>query len=128
MALDERERLVLQQRAIDALRDRVVADSYMSVGAVCARLGLSRETVEALPIEILPFSDYGSPARGDKPGRHLKRYHPADVLAVDARVRAWRRAQQKNEGEAYLQGLRAELEARDTLARDIARDMVQAVA
>lgn len=109
--MDERGRLILQQRAIEALRERVAEESYLTISAVMKRLGLARSTVDALPIEILPYVDC-SPT----PGRQLRRYHPADVIAFDARNRAWKRAQQRGEGEAYLAKLREELAARDELS------------
>lgn len=120
--MDDRERLILQQRAIEALRARITAESYMSVRQVMKRLNLSREKVEELPEEILPYVDHGSPTR------RLRRYHPADVLAADARIRAWRRAQQRGEGEAYLAKLRAELEERDRKAMELAQRMTAEVA
>jgi len=109
--LDDRQRLVLEGRAIAALKERVVAESYMKIGDVMKRLNLSRSSVEAIPVEILPYSDYSA-----TPGRQLRRYHPADVLAADALLRRWHRAKQQHRGEEFLSQLRAELDARDTAA------------
>lgn len=120
--MDEQRRMLLQQRAIEALRERIASESYLSVREVCERLGLSRQVVEALPLEVLPYEDYGTGSRS------LRRYHPADVLAAGARMRAWRRARERGEGEAYLRRLREELEERDRAAVRLARDMVREMA
>lgn len=120
--MDAQKRLLLQQRALEALRERIASEHYLSVKEVCERLGLSRQVVESLPMEILPYEDYGSGKRS------LRRYHPADVLAAGARIRAWKRARERGEGEAYLRLLREELEERDRLAIQLARDMVREMA
>lgn len=119
--IDEQRRLHLEAKAIAELKERIGRDAYMKVTEVADRLNLSREKVEALPPEILPFTDFGV-------GRALRRYHPADVLAVDARIRAWKAAQARGEGEACLRELREELEARDATALRVADEMAQAVA
>ena len=120
--MDAQKRLLLQQRALEALRERIASEHYLSVREVCERLGLSRQVVESLPMEILPYEDYGSGKRS------LRRYHPADVLAAGARLRAWKRARERGEGEAYLRRLREELEERDRLAIQLAHDMVREMA
>lgn len=120
--MDAQKRLLLQQRALEALRERIASEHYLSVKEVCERLGLSRQVVESLPMEILPYEDYGSGKRS------LRRYHPADVLAAGARIRAWKRARERGEGEAYLRRLREELEERDRLAIQLAHDMVREMA
>lgn len=120
--MDAQKRLLLQQRALEALRERIGSEHYLSVKEVCERLGLSRQVVESLPMEILPYEDYGSGKRS------LRRYHPADVLAAGARIRAWKRARERGEGEAYLRRLREELEERDRLAIQLAHDMVREMA
>lgn len=107
---DEQTKLLLNQRALDALKERIAAESYLKIGDVMKRLNLSRQVVEALPVEVLPFANY---SQGD---RRLRRYHPADVLACDAKLRQWERAKQRGEGEAYLTKLRGELEERDAAA------------
>lgn len=122
MSLNDQEKLVLSQRAIDALRDRIVADSYVDIAGVMARLNYSRAIVESIPMEILPFVPYG---RGRKVYR---RYHPADVAACDARLRAWERAKQRGEGTEYLDRLRMELDAQDEASIRIATDARRAVA
>lgn len=120
--MNAQKRLLLQQRALEALRERIASEHYLSVKEVCERLGLSRQVVESLPMEILPYEDYGSGKRS------LRRYHPADVLAAGARIRAWKRARERGEGEAYLRRLREELEERDRLAIQLAHDMVREMA
>lgn len=119
--VQEQRRLHLEAKAIEQLKERIGRSSYMKVSEVAKRLNLSREKVEAIPREVLPYTDYGIE-------RSLRRYHPADVLAVDARMRAWKDAQARGEGEAYLQGLREELDARDAAARQLADSMGRAVA
>lgn len=117
MTIADQERLLIHQKVLDEMRELVGRESFLSVREVQERFSLSREKVEATPIEILPYTDFGTG------GRHLKRYHPADVLAVGARMRAWRRAQSQNKGEAYLRERRLELEARDQAAIELARSM-----
>ena len=119
--VEAQRRLLLERRAIEELARRIGREAYMSVKAVQKRLELSRYKVESIPVEVLPFVDLGLGTR------HQKRYHPVDVLAVDARLRAWQAAQARSEGEAYLVGLREELEARDEVALQVAREMNEVV-
>lgn len=119
--VDAQRRLLLERKAIDELKARIARDAYMSIKDVQDRLGLSREKVEAMPVELLPYVDFGL---GD---RSLKRYHPADVLALDARMRAWQAAQARGEGEALLSTYREELQARDAAAVQVAREMGEAL-
>lgn len=124
--MDERELLELRARAIEELKNRIIRDSYLTVEEVARRWGVHRSTVESLPEEILPYEDLGGLGRGragSEKRRQLRRYHPAEVLAAGVRLRRWRRAQQRGEAEAYLARLRAELEARDEEALNIAREM-----
>lgn len=116
--LDPRERIMLQVRALEALRQRLLHDTYLSVEQVAERWDVSRTTVEALPEEVLPCEDL-SPTRG----RRLRRYNPAEVQAAAVRLRRWRRAQQNGQGEAYLRELRAELEAREEEILRAAREL-----
>lgn len=120
--MNDQEKLVLGQRALDSLKARIVADSYMDLKSVMDRMGYSRAIVESIPMEILPFVPYG---RGRK---IYRRYHPADVAACDARMRAWERAKQRGEGDEYLGRLRMELEAQDEASIRIATDARRAVA
>lgn len=115
-------KLELRRKALEQLRERIQSDSYMSVKDVQERLSMSREKVEGLPEEILPYVDLGSGSR------MMRRYHPADVYAVDARLRGWRRAQQDGRGEEYLGELREELEERDRVIQERAREMTREVA
>lgn len=108
--MDAQERLLLQQRAVDALKQRIEAESYLDIHAVMSRLGVKRATVEALPMEILPYVPHGTGSR------IYRRYHPADVLAADAKIRRWTEAKRRGKGDEYLAKLRAELEAIDEQA------------
>jgi len=112
VSVDEQRFLVLQQRAVEAMRERIVCDSYMKVVEVAARLAVSRATVEGFPMAVLPYADLGTRTKA------CRRYHPADVQALDARLRAWRGAE---DSEAHLAGLREELDQRDRLAVAFAR-------
>jgi hypothetical protein len=103
----EQQVIALQARKLARLREQMATLSYLSVKQVMAYLNLSRQVVESLPIEILPYQDYGSGSRA------LRRYHPADVEAAGVRLRGWRWAQQEGHGEEYLRKLRRELEERD---------------
>ena len=115
--LREQRRLLLEKKALEDLRARIARESYLSVGDVQERLGLSREKVEALPPALLPYTDLGLRTRS------LRRYHPADVLALDARLRAWQEARARGEGEKYLRELEERLEARDRIAEELAETM-----
>ena len=119
--IQEQRRLHLEAKAIAELKERLARQAYMSVREVAKRLHLSREKVEAIPAEVLPYVDLGV-------NRALRRYHPADVLALDARMRAWKAAQADGRGEAYLAELRGELELRDAAALQVAEEMGRAVA
>lgn len=112
--MNDQRRLILQQRALDALRERIERDSYLSVGAVVKRLGISRSKVEALPEEVLPYVNLGTGKKS------MRRYHPADVLAADALLRAWTRARDRGAEAEFLERRRAELEERDRLALEVA--------
>lgn len=102
----------LESKAVAALRARLARQEYMKVTDVARRLNLSRDKVEAIPHEILPYTDFGT-------NRSLRRYHPADVQAVDARMRAWNTAKDNGAGEEHLAELREQLAARDTMAIDL---------
>lgn len=119
--MNSHEKLMLNRRAIEALKERISSESYLGVGEVVKRLGVSRALVEGLPFEVLPYVDLG---RGEK--RTKRRYHPADVLAADGLIRRWRRAQAHGHQEEFLAGLRTRLEERDSAAIRLADEMVAA--
>lgn len=120
--IDEQRRLHLEKKALEALKERIGKESYLSVLEVAKRLNFSRDKVEAIPFEILPYSDYGTT------GRSQRRYHPADVLAVDAVLRAYARARERHEGEAFMAERRVMLEERDRIALSITADLSQPAA
>lgn len=115
--MNDQERLLLEQRAVEALKKRIAGETFLTINDVRDRMKLSRQVIEGLPMEILPFVPYGSKART------YRRYHPADVLAAEGRLRAWNRAKTKGEGEAYLRKLRDELDRADQLAHEAAIEM-----
>jgi len=117
--IEAQERLLLNQRALDALKARIRNESYLDVKTVASRLNVTRAIVEALPMEVLPYVPYGTGSRV------YRRYHPADVLAADARIRGWERAKREGKGadKRYLATLRAELDAQDEAAIELARSM-----
>lgn len=117
--MDEAKRLLLEQRKLEAMRSRIAKESFMTIEEVRKHLGVARSTVEAYPEEILPRADM-KPAGSSK---QLLRFHPADVLALPARLRAWRRAQARGEGEAFLAALREERELEDRAAIQAASQM-----
>jgi len=118
--VQEQKRALLEQKALDELARRIARESYLKVLEVAERLNVGRDKVESIPAEILPYVDLGTGVYSQR------RYHPADVLAADARLRAWKAAQDRGEGEAFLQELRDELEARDRAALEIARQATSA--
>lgn len=120
--MDEERRLILQQKALDELKRRIAQETYLTVTEVAEVRGVGRGTIETLPMAILPYEDFGTMKRS------MRRYHPADVLALGARIRAWRHAEQHGEGEAYLRELREELEARDAAAVQVADELRAEVA
>jgi hypothetical protein len=122
MMADEQDRLHLARKAIAAQRERMVGEVYYDVGAVMGRWGWSRSLVMAIPQEILPYVPHGTATKVSR------RYHPADVLAADARLRAWWRAKARGEGDEYLAQRRAELDAADAAAIGAADEMRSAVA
>lgn len=113
--IDEQRRLLLQQKAIDELKERIGRESYLKLSEVCERLSFSRPKVEGIPYEVLPWSDYGFVGT-----RSTRRYHPVDVLAVDAVLRAYHRAEQEGRLEMWLAERRELLAARDAAALDLA--------
>ena len=120
--VQEQRRLLLEERAIKELKERIGRETYLSVTEVCERLGMSREKVETLEVEILPYVDYGTPKKA------MRRYHPADVAALDAVQRAYKRAEQRGEAEAFLRERRELLEARDLAALAMAEAAHERVA
>ena len=120
--IDAQRRLLLERKAIEELRSRIGREAYMSVLQVAKHRGVSRGKIESLPVEVLPYADHGA-------GRYAqRRYHPADVMALDAVMRAWKAAQDRNEAEAFLRARREELEARDAVALEAARSMTDRLA
>lgn len=115
--VQEQKRAHLEARALRELKDRLVQESYLSVIETAKRLGISREKLESLPFELLPYTDIGF---GQK---SMKRYHPADVQAFPARARAYQAARSRGEGEVYLAELRTDREEREEAALQIAREM-----
>ena len=118
MSMDDQKRLLLQARALRALRDRIAREEYLTVKEVCASKKISRTKLESIPIEVLPYMDVGETTR------EYRRYHPADVAALDARMRRWQRAKRvgEAEGRADLAELRAELDAADEASIELARE------
>lgn len=121
--MDPKQRLILEQRAIQAMKERIAGESYLSIGEVCQRLGVHRSIIEGLPMEVLPWVPFGN---GGK--RVHRRYHPAAVVAADGRIRAWHRARQEGRGAEYLAQLRAELEELDRATHRAALEAARAVA
>jgi hypothetical protein len=104
----EDQALTLKQKRLAAIRDGIARDTYLTIDQVMAYLGVSRATVEAYPIEILPYWD-ATPTST----RTRRRYNPSDVAAAPTRIRRWAEARALGRGDAYLQTLREELHARE---------------
>ena len=113
-SIEAQRRAHLESKAVAALRARLARQEYMPVLEVAHRLNLSRDKVEEIPREILPYTDFGKK-------RSLRRYHPADVQAIDARMRAWNSAKEEGRGEEYLAELREQLIVRDEIAIDLTK-------
>lgn len=117
------EKLLLQQRRLRAMRDRVATEAYLKVQEVAKHWNVSRSTIEALPIEILRWHD-ATPT-----SEHVhRRYSPAEVLAGAVRLRRWKRAKEEGRGEEYLRELRAEMEAEEEAILAFAREIRREVA
>lgn len=105
MKLDD---LVLKQRQLSAISEGVRRDTYLTIEQVITHLGVSRATLEAYPVEILPFWD-ATPMSN----RMRRRYSAADVLAAPILIRRWTEARAIGQGEAYLQERRTALRQRE---------------
>lgn len=110
-------------RWLEAMHREMVKTRYLTVSEVAEHFSVARSTIEDLPEEVLPFVDIAP-----TPKRQLKRYHPADVHAAPARLRAWREAQQNAKGAAYLAELRARMENRDRLLVEHAESVTREAA
>jgi hypothetical protein len=110
-----------QLLSLATARERVTKYMLMSVEEVAEHYQVSRSTVDQMPPEILPYVDLAP-----TPKRQLKRYHPLDVLAAQARLRTWRERMAINEGDEYLRSLQDELEARDARWIEVARQAGEA--
>lgn len=106
MALSERT-LIAEQGKLAALRERIRQTTYMTAAEVRKHLHMSRDSLDVIPFEVLPWV----PGNGGK--RVVRRYHPADVAAYPARARRWRAAMTKGTVVETLAAMRAELEERD---------------
>lgn len=115
--VQEQRRLHLEAKAIRELKSRLTAESFLAVKDAAARLGISRDKLEIIPYDVLPYVDLGFGKKS------MKRYHPADVLAFPARARAYQAARSMGEGDVYLEGLRTDRDARDAAAIRTAEEM-----
>jgi hypothetical protein len=99
-----------QEQSLDRMPGRVANYRMLALEEVALHFGVARSTVDQMPMEVLPFADLAPAGK-----RQLKRYHPSDVLAAPAYLRALRAAQQDGSVEKFLSRRREELEARDRL-------------
>lgn len=120
--MNAEERLLTEQRKIDAMRQRITSESWLKVMDVARHFGVSRSTVESWPEEIRPFINC-TPGSG----KEHRRYHPADVTACNARLQGWDRSRRKGESEKYLAELRARLEERNEQSMRLADDMARSI-
>lgn len=122
MSLSQEERLLLQQKRLKAMRDRVVEETYLSVADVAKHFGLAESTVKEIPIEVLPWSDFTPFSK-----KTTRRYSPAEVMAAEIRLRRYLKARAEDRGEAYLEELRQELRRDEesvlAFAREARRDV-----
>ncbi len=121
--MNQEERLILQQRRLKAMRDRVVEETYLKVTEVARHFGVARSTVEDLPQEILAYTDMRPFSE-----KSYRRYSPAEVLAAEVRIRRYLKAKAEGEGEAYLQKLREEARAEEDAVLSFAREIRKEVA
>lgn len=116
------QRLTLEGRKLEEMRRRVVEERCLSVLEVAHHYDVSRGVVEGWPYPVLPYMNARPGA-----GKRLLRYHPADVIAAGARLRAWERAMDRGEGDAYLRQLQEEIDQRDAEAVRLAGEMAREV-
>jgi hypothetical protein len=121
--ISETTALPVEQQTLKGPRDVITGYRLMSVEEVAEHFQVSRSTVDQMPREILPYVDFAP-----TPKRQLKRFHPLDVLAAQARFRGWRAAQEQRKGESFLQVLREELTARDAQWLELAHKAAEVVA
>lgn len=100
--LDSREQL-------SKLSTWLADNSYLTVQEVADHLGISRDQVDGLPRELLPWTDVSSP--GSK--RRSKRFRPTDVAAYPAVRRSFEQAKEADEEDEWLAARREELANRD---------------
>lgn len=101
------KRLIEEARKIAALRERIQATTYLTASEVRTHLHMSRDSLDVIPFEVLPWF----PGNGQK--RVVRRYHPADVAAYPARARRWRDAIDAGKEAEVLREMKQELDERD---------------
>jgi hypothetical protein len=110
------EMLILAERKLSAMRDRIAGSVCMGVEEVAAHLGVGRTTVESYPVEVTRCFDAVPHS-----SRRRLRFSPAEVEAIKVRLRRWERAKARGEGEAYLRALREEMEREEEETLEAAR-------
>lgn len=102
------ERYRKQADEAEQLREWMERTAYMTVADVAEYRGVSPSKVREYPWEVLPWSD-ASPTSE----RTHRRYHPRDVLALSAVLRAWKRAMDEGREGEWKRERHDKLEARE---------------
>lgn len=100
--LDSREQL-------SKLSTWLADNSYMTIKEVAEHLSISRDQVDTLPRELLPWTNVSGP----NAERRSKRFRPTDVAAYPAVRRSYESAKEAGEEDEWLAARREELANRD---------------
>lgn len=101
------KRIIAEGKKLDALRERIRATKYLTASEVREHLHMSRDSLDSVPFEVLPW------VPGNGAARVVRRYHPADVAAYPARARRWRDGIDAGAEAETLKEMRDNIEARD---------------
>lgn len=99
------DKLLESAEKLKELNTWLANHSYLTISEVTEYLNISRDQVDALPYELLPWTDVSSPDSQ----RRSKRFRPTDVAAYHAL--RWHFEQAKDEArlDEWLEGRREQL-------------------
>lgn len=102
------DQLLASKEQLDDLNIWLAEHSYLTTSEVTEHLSLSRDQVDNLPYELLPWTDVSSPDSK----RRAKRFHPTDVLAYHAIRWHYDRAEDEGRLDEWLARRREQLAER----------------